>query len=226
MNLLISALYDEASPIDEIFDKRIVATIPDELPINTTALVIWGGDDISPTIYGHDPAFKYTDARINLTQRDFLEVQLAQDAIKKGIPIIGICRGAQLMCALSGGTLIQHVTGHGLWKGHKIVTKDGLTVYSNSVHHQMMNPFKVDHEMIAWCPERLSMKYIGSANKEIDKNEIPVEPEIVWFPQTHALCIQGHPEFSSATTSFIKLCQKLIKEYIVEKVSVDPITTH
>src|SRR3990167_3250317 len=122
MNILASALYNEQSPFTELFNQTTIETPEDLVELKPDALVIWGGEDISPKIYGQKPAIRWTSATAKLSIRDKLEIALANQAVKMRIPIIGICRGAQLMCALSGGSLIQHVSGHGKFSGHLIVT--------------------------------------------------------------------------------------------------------
>jgi putative glutamine amidotransferase len=68
-------------------------------------LVISGGNDIGPELYGGDAMPK---ARID-HQRDALEARWIRRALKHGWPILGICRGAQLLNAVLGGSLLQDV---------------------------------------------------------------------------------------------------------------------
>lgn len=70
-----------------------------------SALVIGGGDDISPEHYSHD---------INATikpdhARDELEIRWINWALEKQIPMLGICRGAQLINVVHGGNLHQDI---------------------------------------------------------------------------------------------------------------------
>jgi len=109
---------------------------PEDLVNTNSILILHGGEDISPAIYGQTPS-KYTRAGRKLSQRDKHEVALAEQAIKLGIPIFGICRGAQLACAIAGGSLVQHVENH-ITSGHNIVTATGETYKTSSCHHQMM----------------------------------------------------------------------------------------
>lgn len=69
------------------------------------ALVISGGNDIGPELYGGDVAPK---TRID-TARDALEIRWIQHAIENDIPLLGICRGAQLINAVLGGKLHQDI---------------------------------------------------------------------------------------------------------------------
>ena len=68
-------------------------------------LVISGGNDIGPELYGGDDMPK---ARID-RDRDTLEIAWIQRALDEGWPVLGICRGAQLLSVVLGGSLIQDV---------------------------------------------------------------------------------------------------------------------
>lgn len=67
-------------------------------------LIIGGGDDISPDLYGGELKLV---ARID-PERDALERRLAQEALEAGIPVLGICRGAQMLNIALGGSLHQN----------------------------------------------------------------------------------------------------------------------
>jgi putative glutamine amidotransferase len=87
-------------------------------------LVIAGGADVDPARYGEQPhPTVYTSP-----QRDHGELPLARVALQTGVPLLGICRGMQLMAVASGGSLHQHLpeaVGHG---GH--TTTGPLKVYA------------------------------------------------------------------------------------------------
>ncbi|GGB99395.1 hypothetical protein GCM10011352_26980 [Marinobacterium zhoushanense] len=68
-------------------------------------LIIGGGDDISPEHYGGD-----LEAKVKLDpQRDQLEIDWIRKALANGIPLLGICRGAQLINVVLGGALHQDI---------------------------------------------------------------------------------------------------------------------
>ncbi|MFC3616021.1 gamma-glutamyl-gamma-aminobutyrate hydrolase family protein [Lutimaribacter marinistellae] len=71
-------------------------------------VIIGGGDDIAPTLYGGD--VKLT-ARIDLA-RDRLEKSVLEHAFSTDRPILGICRGAQMLNVVLGGTLHQDAFAH------------------------------------------------------------------------------------------------------------------
>lgn len=155
------------------------------------AMVIWGGADISPSLYKEPPILG--SGPEEPSKRDVIEWSAISEAIKKDILIIGVCRGAQLLCAYAGGSLIQDVDGH---EGeHFIETYGGDFLKCSSSHHQMMYPFKVKHDMLAWCPKPLSKEYRSGVVKPTP----PVEPEVVWFPEIKGLAIQCHPEWHTSS---------------------------
>lgn len=205
-------------PFDEVFDESIRVTSKEIREGAVDALIVWGGEDVSPSLYKHRVSRRtYADARPS--RRDLVEMDVVNAAKEMGIPMIGICRGAQLMCALSGGTLIQHVSNH-QGGDHGILMSDGGVVYEGSIsgtscHHQMLFPFEVEHKMLGIAENKLSHTYIGQDDNEIEfmhRDSTP-EPEVVYFPQTKALCIQGHPEFvSDRNDKFIRMSVDLARK--------------
>ncbi len=69
-------------------------------------LIVTGGKDVDPALYGQD-AHETTDAP--RTDRDAWEEALLRAAIERGLPFLGICRGAQMLNVVLGGTLHQHL---------------------------------------------------------------------------------------------------------------------
>ena len=64
-------------------------------------LVVGGGDDIEPTLYGRTPQ---PAVRVD-PERDRLELELLDAASRRGLPVLGICRGAQMINVHRGGSL-------------------------------------------------------------------------------------------------------------------------
>src|SRR3990167_10197392 len=90
VSFLYSALDNYGGyPFHDLFDIVVPVYGPEDLISTKGALVLWGGEDISPSIYGQRPS-NHTGARIDLSRRDQLELALSSSAIKQGIPIIGI----------------------------------------------------------------------------------------------------------------------------------------
>ncbi len=194
-------------PFNTIFQHAVQVTPEDIMAGKVDALVIWGGADISPTIYG-EPVEPGCGATAFLSHRDQIEVGVTDAAIKAGIPILGICRGAQLLCAMAGGKLYQDVHGH--FGDHEITTHEGESYVTSSVHHQMMNMENMkpeDYQLLAW-----STKHRTKPSDGVDGEE----PEVVYFPKIKGLAIQGHPEFMSPDCDFVQYSRKLVKEYLLK----------
>jgi len=85
---------------------------PDPLLDGLDGVILAGGVDVGPSTYGAD-AHPETDAPNEL--RDAFELAVARRAWEREIPLLGICRGMQVMNVAAGGTLHQHlpdVVGH------------------------------------------------------------------------------------------------------------------
>jgi gamma-glutamyl-gamma-aminobutyrate hydrolase PuuD len=173
-----------------------------------------GGSDISPALYGERPG-RHTGSYWN---RDRVEVADFRQAVQDGKKCIGICRGLQLICALNGGRLIQHVSNHHgshvmlgydnvnpagrkykehRVSGHDVRTDDLRSITVNSIHHQMIYPYDLpesDYRILAWSDRLLSTTYLGENDREITLPKDFVEIEACYFPKTHSMGWQYHPE--------------------------------
>ena len=172
-----------------------------------------GGTDINPRIYG-SRASKYTghpDYR-----RDEREVDIFRKAWRQGIPMVGICRGAQLLCAQSGGQLFQHVNNHS--GAHKMTTAFGDEMVVTSSHHQMMDisPLKGRNDalkpvVLGWATERKSTYwYDGDGEAKGPDKEL----EVVYFPETRSLAHQPHPEWMKPDSPYRQFFFKTMHEYL------------
>lgn len=120
--------------------KRIIKLID--------ALVLIGGEDVSKSCYSKSKEF--------INSRDLFEIEIYKQCKKKKIPILGICRGLQIINVAEGGTLkdinetiVKHFIENDGWINHheidiiegtllsKIMNVDRYTV--SSVHHQQIN---------------------------------------------------------------------------------------
>lgn len=168
-------------------------------------VVFTGGEDIGTNLYNQKKNAYTTAPNV---ERDRYEARMFEKAVVGNKFIIGICRGAQLACVLSGGSLIQHCPHH-RHGGHHIKDYISQQIYFvNSIHHQMMDPYALlssEYEIIAYCLKKykttIKPSYIGEHGMEIIRNnefltDLPnfMEPELVYFPHTKSFCIQYHPE--------------------------------
>lgn len=155
-------------------------------------IIFGGGADVEPNTYGEKPGSKtYTSPSREKEERADFEF-----GKKAGIKFFGICRGHQLLCSLAGGKLIQHVTGHG--GEHTVDTFDGLTIRTNSIHHQMVNPYTIknskDYKILGWTTKRISKQYLGAGDKPVYLPFEFKEIEAIHFPKINAMSVQYHPE--------------------------------
>ena len=193
----------------EIFSHR--KSIEDGME-GVDCLLLWGGTDIHPSYY-NETAHSYSGAPLIPSERDIFEWKAMLYCKAHNIPMLGICRGAQFLCAFSGGKLIQHIGAfHG--RDHMVETSEGDRLWVTSTHHQMMYPYDVPHELLAWTYCSTNQIFEGEGNKPVLEMKDKKEAEIVFFPETRALAIQGHPEYFSATPAFQGLCGRYAKKYL------------
>ena len=107
---------------------------------NCDALVLSGGVDIYPGFYHHNTGYDNAPKTFN-KERDTFEIAAFQSALQNNKPILGICRGLQLVNCIFGGTLQQDL-GNDLNKIHKAEEQDkahGITVQTGTLLHGILN---------------------------------------------------------------------------------------
>ncbi|WP_153175932.1 gamma-glutamyl-gamma-aminobutyrate hydrolase family protein, partial [Streptomyces sp. E2N171] len=125
----------------------LAAMLPPDAPEHAAAavarldgLVIAGGPDVEPVRYGAEP-----DPRTGppARARDAWELALIRAALEQGVPLLGICRGMQLLNVALGGTLVQHIDGHaevpGVFGRHPVKPVPG-TRYAEAVPEETSVP--------------------------------------------------------------------------------------
>jgi putative glutamine amidotransferase len=86
-------------------DDSVVGS-PDDLLDRVDALILAGGADVDPASYGAEP---HPETGVVWPERDRFEIALARRAIERQMPVLGVCRGAQVLNVALGGTLQQHL---------------------------------------------------------------------------------------------------------------------
>jgi putative glutamine amidotransferase len=86
----------------------VVAESPDELLDMIDGLILAGGSDIDPGSYGAQP---HPETRGSWPERDRFEIALGTRALERDMPVLGICRGMQMLNVIQGGTLNQDIPG-------------------------------------------------------------------------------------------------------------------
>jgi gamma-glutamyl-gamma-aminobutyrate hydrolase PuuD len=135
-----------------------------------------GGADIDPEIYNEPRHPKLGQTNINFDRLQLNELNIA---IRDKRPIIGICRGMQLLCVQQGGKLIQHIDYQG---GEKPIT-------DLDTQEQFLIP-KAHHQVCV--PDPVKSQFHVLAYSYVGKQFIP---EVIYYPNIKAIGIQGHPEW-------------------------------
>lgn len=153
-----------------------------------------GGADVSPHLYkDFKHPYTYSDP-----YRDAREQRLFNEAFARNIPMVGICRGGQLLNVLSGGRMYQHVTGHG--GSHNIIDEaTGETILVTSTHHQMIMPSE-NGQLIAFALNGGTREWMEGEVIKLEKSD--KDNEVVWYHETRSLCFQPHPEYNQGSEEY------------------------
>ena len=161
-------------------------------------LLVPGGEDVTPALYGEDPLRQVTFMN---EEKDRMELALIRGAVDRGMPVFGICRGIQLLNAALGGTLWQdlptqcpsevdhHQSGNYASPIHTVALQPGTPLAEllgpaplpvNSLHHQAVRTLAPALAPMAVAPDGIV--------------------EAVYEPgRTFVWAVQWHPEFSWQT---------------------------
>jgi putative glutamine amidotransferase len=169
----------------------LAAMLPPDAPEHAAAtvaridgLVIAGGPDVEPHRYGAE-----RDPRTGppAPARDTWELALIDAALAAGVPLLGICRGMQLLNVALGGTLVQHLDGHaevpGVFGRHLVKPVPG-TAYADVVPEESSVP-TFHHQAV----DRLGTDLVPSAYADDGTVEAVELPGPSWV-----MGVQWHPE--------------------------------
>jgi putative glutamine amidotransferase len=161
---------DEAGAVPVVIPPMAVRDL-DELLDRLDGLLISGGPDVDPSFYGAapHPCLGPTEPEL-----DAFELELVQRADARGMPILAICRGLQVLNVARGGTLVQHLpdefgeevqhrqTAPGRVATHAVRLEPGTRlaamlgagdVQVNSFHHQAIADLGRGLTAVAWSPD-------------------------------------------------------------------------
>src|SRR5512139_3163250 len=80
-----------------------------DVKINPIVHIEWGGADLDPSFYGMKRSNKCGRSYLEKDKHSIARIKKAHE---QGIPVIGICRGAQIANVVNGGVLVQHIDEH------------------------------------------------------------------------------------------------------------------
>jgi putative glutamine amidotransferase len=170
--------------------QPVDAGIADRVLDGLNGLLITGGKDVDPAAYGQQP---HPSTDQPGPQRDAWEFALLRAALQRRLPVLGICRGAQVLNVALGGTLHQHlpdVIGHGGHRagnavfsslpvrtvpGSRLAGIVGESVNARCYHHQAIAELGAGLVVSGW-----------DADGVIEALELP--------GQGFVLAVQWHPE--------------------------------
>ncbi|MGE2835767.1 gamma-glutamyl-gamma-aminobutyrate hydrolase family protein [Mycobacterium sp. SMC-4] len=176
-------------PVDETVAHRILDGLD--------AVVITGGPDLDPAAYG-SPRHPATDEpKPDSCTRDAFELALIRAALARRMPVLGICRGAQVLNVALGGTLHQHlpdVVGHTRHQqGNAVFSTSSITTVPHTRVASLVGPATdaqcYHHQAI----DRLGDGLIVSA-ADTDGVIEAVETDPRQYPDHWVVAVQWHPE--------------------------------
>lgn len=183
--------------------------------LRADAVVVMGGEDVHPDLYGGQTRYPYSghhDLAADLAQADVLRACLAD-----GTPVLGICRGHQLLNVVAGGTLVQHLDS----EAHRSLTSDpfvrtpvrlegdGLAAHLEAArpvhctHHQAVDSLGEGLAVAAIAPDGVVEAVVGTQR--------PVTG-VQWHPE--------HPE--DALTALVPLLRRLLEQAAVRTLPACP----
>lgn len=130
-----------------------------------SGLVISGGRDIPPELYGEQP-HQSTNTDEAVRQRAEFEIELVKAMVELNKPILGICYGCQLLNVAFGGTLIQDIPSHRLstsqFSEHEVEVEPSSLlcnwiqeqkIFVKSSHHQAVDKVGKGLKVVAWASD-------------------------------------------------------------------------
>lgn len=153
------------------------------------ALIMTGGSDFDPLLYGEEPLRANGDI---VPVRDCFDIKLVRAAVAKGLPVLGICRGEQVLSVAFGGTLWQDIPSQiatstvkhrqsgtpGSYPTHTISIEKGSFLYKalgnaekgvvNSFHHQAIKDMPAGFKAVAMSSDGIveAVERIGALAPE------------------------------------------------------------
>ena len=190
---------------------------PEDYVSELDGLVLQGGADVSPLTYGETPLrAQWTGDRV----RDLYEIDLLQEFISRGKPVLGICRGLQLINVALGGALYQDITlQHPGAEDHfnpdafdqhfhevTFVPGSGLARLYPTVEATRVN--SIHHQAVKVLGSDLKVEALSVPDKMVEA--------VRWQGTSYLVGVQWHPEFHDPSDPRLLDGSPLLKEFLAE----------
>ncbi|WP_037370781.1 gamma-glutamyl-gamma-aminobutyrate hydrolase family protein [Amycolatopsis orientalis] len=178
-------------------------------------LLLLGGVDVEPETYG---AAKSGRTEATVPERDAFELALARAALARDLPVLGICRGMQVLNVAAGGTLHQHLPDAGFAEHRRSPGRlDEATFHEvDVVPHSHAAALAGSGLQVVNSHHHQGVEVVA-AGAVVTARSVPDRlPEAIEFPGRHyALGVQWHPEVEHlphALTGFVAAAADRAKE--------------
>lgn len=192
-------------------EAQFVIAEDDRLPQSAGGLLLTGGVDVNPALYGEK---KWPETDRPHRARDANELNLLRQALTQDLPVLCICRGHQLLNVAFGGSLLQHIPGDhhraqasGESRWHEVTVMGrtrlariygaGVSIRVNSRHHQGVTPDRLAPGLTvaARSPDGLIEAVESKAHRWV--------VGVQWHPERPEM----HPASDALFEAFIAACQ-------------------
>jgi len=162
---------------------------PDELLDILDGLILSGGADLDPASYGAEPHGTTTNYK---AERDRFELALCRRAIERDMPVLGICRGMQLLNVACGGTLDQnladsrvHIETPGVFSSHPVRLEDG-SLAARAMGENLVEVHSHHHQGIDRLGDGLIVSGWADPGEVVEAIEMPDKTFVlglIWHPE-------------------------------------------
>jgi len=158
-------------------------------PDRLDALLVGGGDDIDAELYGLD---LMVDVRID-RERDRLELQYLEAAHKRDLPVLGVCRGAQMLNVYRGGTLHPDIyTAYGgLPRQRTVLPRKRIAIQPDSRLYAVMGLERCRVNSL----HHQSVDRLGQDLRAVARDKYGIVQGLDCETGTYVIGVQWHPEF-------------------------------
>ena len=156
-------------------------------------LVLTGGSDINPRLYTDEPINSNVYGVDNT--RDDVEWTALEIALELGIPVLGICRGSQMMTAFRGGRLTQHIDGHRSGE-HMTYCEPNARTFRRAIAGRELNVVSLHHQCVldAGPGMRIAARAFDGTPEAVESLDgkwlgCQFHPEVNAFDNSHSYAI-------------------------------------